>query len=453
MKDLAAAGPHLEASPRRSPDLPGKGAASPTLLGVEGNLARWCFSLLVFTAFIGFTPAIIFGDTGAEAAMSAGGDVVRQGSFALLFILILLTATKANGAAFLLNVPTALVVLLLWCWASVAWAIDPSTSLRRVVFTTIVVLSVTYATGMLRYQAVLSLLCAWFAAILLADWLVMPFFAQAVHATDELDVALIGKWRGIHVHKNEAGAFCAIAALVFIHVTVKSRSFIVGPALVLLSLAFLYMTASKTSGGFVFVAVAAACAVECAYRNPTIRNVALFILPSAALIGYVVLESQIGALLLKFEDPAALTGRSQIWPVLLQYSSDHLLLGSGYGSFWAIGDASPIFDSGTEWLATITHAHNGYLDVLVQVGLIGASIAVIGLIVHPLYVLLTRELRAPTSRWLLCAVLIFCWLHNLLETSLLDRANIVWVTMLICYGLLRTPTGPTVADPRPPAGA
>ena len=80
------------------------------------------------------------------------------GVFALLFVLVLLTAAKANGAAFLLNVATALVVLLLWCSASVAWAIDPSASLRREVFTTIVVLSVTYSTGMLRYQTVLSLL-------------------------------------------------------------------------------------------------------------------------------------------------------------------------------------------------------------------------------------------------------------------------------------------------------
>ena len=445
MKDRAAIGPGLEEAPPREARRGQGGPAFISAQRLRSILTNACLSLLIFTAFIGFTPVVIFGDDGAAALMGGGGDSVRQASFTLLFVLILATSLYTNGAAFLLRVPTALVVLLLWCWASVVWAIEPSTSLRRIIFTTIVVLSVIYAVRVLRYEAVLSVIYAWFAAILLADWLVMPLLPQAVHGPGELDEALIGMWRGIHVHKNEAGAFCAIASLFFMHMTVTARSFVVGPVLTVLALAFLYMTGSKTSGGFIFVAVAAGCAVEYAYRNPNLRRFVLLGLPGVLLAAYLLFESKLGDLLLQLEDPSSLTGRSQIWPVLLQYSSEHPFLGSGYGSFWAIGDASPIYDGSEGWLTTITHAHNGYLDVLIQVGLIGLLIAVAGLVLYPMHVLLTRRLRGAVSRWLLCAVLVFCWLHNMLETSLLDRANVVWVTMLIAYGLLRTD-----ADAQPP---
>jgi len=73
----------------------------------------------------------------------------------------------------------------------------------------------------------------------------------------------------------------------------------------------------------------------------------------------------------------------------------------------------------------------------VQTGLVGLTLSITGLVLAPLRILLTRPLTASRSRWLLGAILTFCWLHNLLETSLLDRANIVWVTMLIFYNLLQ----------------
>ena len=294
MKDRAAIGPRLDEPSRPLPQGGGSAGSLLSARRLKSLLPKLCLSLVIFTAFIGFTPVVIFGDDGAEALMGGGGDSVRQASFTAAFVLILATALYTSGAALLLKVPTALVALLSWCWLSVAWAIDPATSLRRVIFTTIIVLSVTYAVRMLRYEAVLSVIGTWFAAMLLADWLVMPILPQAVHGPGELDEALIGMWRGIHVHKNEAGAFCAIASLFFIHMTVTSRAYIVGPILTALALAFLYMTGSKTSGGFIFVAVAAGCAAEYAYRNPGMRNMALLAAPSARLIAYLLFETRIG---------------------------------------------------------------------------------------------------------------------------------------------------------------
>ncbi len=56
-----------------------------------------------------------------------------------------------------------------------------------------------------------------------------------------------------------------------------------------------------------------------------------------------------------------LTDRTQIWNSLVPYAKKHILLGYGYGGFWT-----------TELRNQISsHAHNGYLDTILELGLIG----------------------------------------------------------------------------------
>ena len=55
-----------------------------------------------------------------------------------------------------------------------------------------------------------------------------------------------------------------------------------------------------------------------------------------------------------------------------------LYLERGIGSFWNLGTASPLFDYAPEpIIAFFTHAHNGYLNLLVQVGAVGLIFAII----------------------------------------------------------------------------
>ena len=393
-----------------------------------------CFSLLIFLVYVGFSP-ILTGDYKTDPTVASDGDSTRQVCFVLLFGLILSSSVYLRGTRALLEVPLPLVALLVWCWLSVAWAIDPEISLRRVLFTTIVTLSVTYAVSMLDRRAVMSILSVGFALILIADWAVIPLLPQAIHQPLPPEPFLAGDWRGIHLHKNEAGAFCALAALVFSD-NIRRGSFVAAPILTALAVGFLAMTASKTAEGLVAVAWLAGLIIELGYRNPVLRNILLGIALCASCLLLAIYGDHLADAMQIFEDPGSLTGRVQIWPVLLSYAADHLLLGSGYGSFWAIGDASPIFEHGPSWLTQISHAHNGYIDLLIQTGVIGCALAVAGLVLRPMYICVSRPLPAQPSRWLLTSILFFCWLHDLLESSMLDRANIVWVSLLIAYTLL-----------------
>jgi exopolysaccharide production protein ExoQ len=100
------------------------------------------------------------------------------------------------------------------------------------------------------------------------------------------------------------------------------------------------------------------------------------------------------------------------------------------------------------------HAHNGYLDLLVQIGGVGVVLVVYTLIVRPFYWLLFKPIAQPGARRVIAAIFTFVCLHDLLETSLMDRATSTWVVMLIMYCLLERLVQPVaVTDTREAAAA
>lgn len=62
-----------------------------------------------------------------------------------------------------------------------------------------------------------------------------------------------------------------------------------------------------------------------------------------------------------FNRTGTLTGRTEIWAYLLPYALQEPILGYGFGGFWT--------DAIRE--ATSSHAHNGYLDILLNIGSVG----------------------------------------------------------------------------------
>jgi exopolysaccharide production protein ExoQ len=403
----------------------------------QSTVSKVLFGLVVlFSALNG--SYVLGGGTSASAVEGAtgSGDLVRQLVFAGLFLLIVLNVIATKGAEYLRRVPIGLAILLLWCWLSVTWAIDPAVSFRRVAFTSVVALSVTYSISMIDDRTVMHILARCIGLIIVADWAVMPFLSQGIHQLADSEGSIAGAWRGIHSHKNETGAFCAVAALLFADMAIRNRARAGALVLLALALGFLLMTDSKTSMGFVSVAALAGLLYVYGYHNPVLRKVLAFWAIGVAIIAFLAYQDRLADVLAYFEDPASFSGRITIWDAMLEYAANHLPLGSGYGSFWSIGNASPINHQGEEWLTLLGVGDSGYLDVLVQTGLIGLLIAVVGLIGHPLFILVTQDLRTQQMRWFLGATLTFAWLHNLLETSLLNRAHILWVVTLIVYNML-----------------
>lgn len=106
---------------------------------------------------------------------------------------------------------------------------------------------------------------------------------------------------------------------------------------------------------------------------------------------------------------------------------DHPWTGAGFGSFWNVGQSSPVFSYATGWVTQITVGHSGYFDQLAAVGFPGLILMVYALIVWPLIRLLASSSISPQQGALISTMIIFSMGHNITESGLFERDVIVSV--------------------------
>jgi exopolysaccharide production protein ExoQ len=132
-----------------------------------------------------------------------------------------------------------------------------------------------------------------------------------------------------------------------------------------------------------------------------------------------------------FGKSADLTGRSDIWEPLFIEIEKHWVFGIGYGGFWlGPGSASqPIIDR-LPWIPY--QAHNGYLDILNEMGIIGVLFFVCLLITHMRD--LFRMMNFDRTGAALCgAMQATLMLSNYTESSIFRGVTFqFWLFLLIC---------------------
>jgi len=401
---------------------------SPLIVVPRPWTAALALFVMLLLVVIGFQPL----SEGAKTVPFSGeGDGLRQLAYIAVFGFAFVALRVPQNLRQLFITPVSVVVLLVWCWLSISWSIEPAVATRRLALTTMLIWTAFLCVEHAGFELTSRVMRVVLLITLVLNYLAVAFFPIAVHQTADLtDPNLVGNWRGILTQKNFAGAVCSLLILMFVFSEpTKHRWF---KFLVIAAGAyFLYRTFSKTSMGVLAVSLLIGwlySVVSLKYRK--------VLLPSAAILaGLGLLLVQEGLFADAFSRPDALTGRVQIWPVLLAYSNDHLLQGSGFGSFWNIGDYSPVYAYTRGWVAGITSGHNGYLDLLVQIGLPGMLLAVFALLIAPFWALVTSSTIPKQQGALLIACLSFCAGHNLTESSMMDRDMILQVFLVITVAL------------------
>jgi exopolysaccharide production protein ExoQ len=383
-----------------------------------------------------FSPPVAVSQFGGVQE-AASGDTLRQILYLGVFSLILLCAAQRRGFGAIAAIPFSMMLLLCWCMASALWAAEPGIALRRAGLEVVVVISVLLSVDTIGAERAFRLWRILLALILVVNWISIPLVATARHLSGELDPALVGNWRGLYGHKNIAGAVCALTALLFLFSRNGWRNWI-GILVAIAAVAFLVMTRSKTSLGFLPVALAAGLLYRIGWRDSLSRAVltAAAILLVMGLASFAFLNAD--AIAHALEDPAEFTGRSAIWAAELAYIRDHPLLGAGFGTFADTGGQSPLHDyiSGS-WVEAVSHGHNGYLQLLVTIGGVGFALALLALIVQPLRYLWGLDWGGDSFKPLLAALFVFLILHNVMESDFLEGDGVNWVAFLLMLSALR----------------
>ena len=361
---------------------------------------------------------------------------VREAGYVAILLAALIAIHPWRKPNRLLLLPWPHVIALGWCAISLTWALDPSAGLRRLVLTAIVLWSLFALVRQLGLARSLAVMRAVLLAVLVANY-VAVFAYPKVGIDGSLEAGLTSTWRGIMSQKNFAGITCAMTVLLYIFDAAATRLALRVAAVTAAGL-FLYFTDSATSIGMCLAAVALGGLMTW-HRT---RSGALRIAPPnwawlplgiiAAIFAHMAVAPQY--YLAQLTDPGGFTGRTQIWSALIRAYSDRPWLGIGYGSFWDLGPDGPITAYATGWVTKVSQGHDGYLDMLVQIGAPGTLILLFAALVWPMQRLL-RGIDHPV-RVLGATMLFFCLGHNFTESSLFDRDALGQVFLLFATALL-----------------
>ncbi|WP_299173225.1 O-antigen ligase [uncultured Brevundimonas sp.] len=406
---------------------------------LSAKLCGWALAGLLLIVIVGLGPL-----QAQKTMLSTGdGNIFRQALYILVFGFVIVSAKALQTPRIFLSPPLTLWVLIAWCWISLSWSLEPSIAFRRLLLTTIIIWTVFMIVERTGYERAVRTALLTLLAVLLINYVMVVLFPHAgIHqAREVLDAGLVGDWKGALPQKNFAGAVCAITILLLIFAGGWLQ-----PYLRLISIIatvfFLYKTGSKTSLALTFGSLFLG-GLYLSY-DPKFR--ALLIPATVIAVGLAVVFGQFYWMdaIYTLSQGSALTGRGTIWGVLISYANDHWLLGTGYGSFWNIGVNSPVYYYTSTWVRLLGAGHNGYLDILVTVGVIGLLLTVLAFVVAPLSRLLWSRSISRRSGALLISMLIFCIGHNFTESSVMDRDAIVQVFFMMTLALI------TISTRRPP---
>lgn len=145
-------------------------------------------------------------------------------------------------------------------------------------------------------------------------------------------------------------------------------------------------------------------------------------------IGEVTAAASLG----RSDNIGSLTGRLPLWNEMLKFADDHPLLGFGYGSFWS---AKRIDDFSEKLLWEIPNGHNAYLDLLLNLGIVGLSLYAAWLLVMAITGT-QRFLRDGGNGELFAVGLaVFLMIHALAESLILAQ-GIPSLLLLTCSARL-----------------
>jgi O-antigen ligase len=173
-------------------------------------------------------------------------------------------------------------------------------------------------------------------------------------------------------HKNDFGRLLALASNIFLVAFMTRHKW--RWAYLLGSLSAVFLIGGSRSGQAVVLLVLPPIALVMLLwlRKMSLQIRSLVLIVSLPIGLFLFLISNVimtEVLNLLGKDPT-LTGRSDIWNAVLSSLGHHVLLGGGYGTGWDLVAEGVLMRIG----GTMTHAHNGYLDLLLDVGIVGLSI-------------------------------------------------------------------------------
>jgi exopolysaccharide production protein ExoQ len=313
--------------------------------------------------------------------------------------------------------------LLFYAAISIFWSDFQYVSFKRwtKIFGHLVMILVVL-TDVSAMQSISTLFRKWFSVHLPLSLFLIMFVASIGigHDSDGIE-----SWVGLTTHKNVLGEVTLTSSLFFFSTIVSNwNTKKVSINVLYLALSLILLIGSKSDdsllafglGVLIFTGITAK-------RNNimTIKKVTAFVILAIICFALAfpfrpeVFTRRLAGLVSAGGKDTTLTGRTDLWYDILPYARKHPLLGCGYGSFW-VGNLSNDLWEKHHW--SPGQAHNGYLDIYVELGAVGIFL-LIGIIASAHKNIIKSLQTGFDYGRLRMTFLIVLLIHNIAESSFL----------------------------------
>jgi O-antigen ligase len=378
------------------------------------------------------SPLLIYltADASATQITSEIDSRIENKIFWPMVVLVTITLSWRRLAYLrLIKAPAGLLFLATYialAGCSVFWSVEPNTTVRRIIHEIMILVSIVLPIALSeRRGRVFSDLFMCFAAVTVVNLVFV-----ITHPPTPIGHA------GYYDHKNSLGVHAAISYIFAIYEIFKGsalrRAF--AAVIAIISLFVLIVSQSKTSLGLAVLIPILGIAIAALVRKTAISPtwlvfyfLSLIVVALVLLLDSLRLSIDYVSFLLFGDD--TFTGRTTIWAFAVEMAESHLSWGWGYQAFWGESLDAPA-RLGPGWVADMRSGHNGYIDTLLETGLIGLTL-LLSIIISALNASRKIAERSIRLGGLILSLTLFAIIHNGLETSFLRGAATLWIVFVM----------------------
>ena len=336
------------------------------------------------------------------------------------------------------------LVLVFMCVAvlSMLWSVHRISTLYHILillFSTILAASLGTYFSPDRW---LVLLAGTGAVIVIASLILWIFYPRAVIMGPPHE----GAWRGIYWHKNLTGSLMALWNAVFLLYGLnifRVSKWQAGASATFYLLSLVLILLSQSAAGIVigsglnFMII---IVLLWSRVRHTLKKQHYVLLGSAAAVLIILMITNLDFVFGLLNRQANLTGRIPLWNYLIENAViQSPILGHGLSAIWDVPEFRSQITNDLGWSFTITNAHNGFMDILIGLGILGLVLVVL-LLGQVFYRTAAQFARASTVENLFpLIIIVYLILSNLSTSFFLEVESFHWV-LLVATMFMSTPT-------------
>ncbi|NJM75122.1 MAG: O-antigen ligase family protein [Acaryochloridaceae cyanobacterium RU_4_10] len=265
---------------------------------------------------------------------------------------------------------------------SIAWSSAPGETFKSDINLIRVILFGIFFAARYRLREQIHLLALTFGVAILCSFVFGGLFPKygvmgMGLEVDQENLNHAGSWRGIFTHKNAMGRFITLGTLIFFLTSPYRKNKQSLKWLAVASGILLILLSTSKSSLIILATLIALIPLFRALRWNYSKSIPFIMTILFSLGSIITLFLDNAELILSsMGKDMTLTGRTDLWSEVLISIGEKPWFGYGLGGFWrGLKGESEVIIKVMQW--EVPHSHNGFLDILLDLGIVGLILFVI----------------------------------------------------------------------------